>query len=58
MQEFTLIFRMDILNKSVQPTQEQMEMYMQNWMKWINDISSKGQLAIGGNHFLYYSICK
>jgi hypothetical protein len=27
-----------------------MEVYMKDWMKWITDISDRGQLAEGGNH--------
>jgi hypothetical protein len=50
MKEFVLIFRMDIMTKDAQPTEEQMTIYMQQWMKWINEISGKGQLADGGNH--------
>lgn len=52
MKEFVLFFRMDILTKDVQPSAEQMKVYMEKWMGWINDISAKGQLADGGNHFL------
>ena len=51
MKEFVLLFRMDILTKSAQPSPEQMKVYMEQWMNWINDISAKGQLADGGNHF-------
>lgn len=51
MKEFVLIFRMDITTKNVQPTKEQMNLYMQQWMEWINDITAKGQLSEGGNHF-------
>jgi hypothetical protein len=50
MKEFVLIFRMDIITKEVQPTRMQMEIYMQQWMEWIESISEKGQLADGGNH--------
>lgn len=51
MKEFALLFRMDITTESAQPTQEQMDIYMQDWMKWIQAITQKGQLAEGGNHF-------
>jgi len=50
MKEFVLIFRMDILTPEAQPTVEQMESYMKDWMEWIIDISDQGQLAEGGNH--------
>jgi len=51
MKEFVLIFRMDITNQEAQPTNEQMESYMQQWMEWINEIADNDQLADGGNHF-------
>ncbi len=51
MQEFTLIFRMN-LTSGTPPTPEQMKCYMDNWMKWVNNISSQGKLANGGNSFL------
>jgi hypothetical protein len=51
MKEFALLFRMDITTPNAQPTQAQMEIYMQQWMQWINGIAERGQLAEGGNHF-------
>ncbi|MDP4275967.1 MAG: YciI family protein [Bacteroidota bacterium] len=51
MKEFVLMFRMDITSKDAQPSPEQMKLYMTQWMEWINDISDKGQLGDGGNHF-------
>jgi hypothetical protein len=51
MKEFVLIFRMDITTREAQPSQEQMNLYMVQWMEWINDISAQEQLADGGNHF-------
>lgn len=50
MKEFVLLFRMDITNKEAQPTKAQMEIYMQQWMSWIHEITEKDQLADGGNH--------
>lgn len=50
MKEFVLLFRMDIMNKEVQPTKKQMAIYMQQWMQWINEIDRNEQLADGGNH--------
>ena len=50
MKEFVLMFRMDITAPEAQPTAEQMGVYMKDWMEWINDISTHGQLADGGNH--------
>jgi len=50
MKEFVLIFRMDITTPEAQPTPKQMELYMVDWMEWIDYIAEKGQLAEGGNH--------
>lgn len=52
MNEYALLFRMDVTTKEAQPSPEQMEVYMRQWMEWINDISSQKKLANGGNHFL------
>lgn len=51
MKQFVLLFRMDIKSEEAQPSKEQMEIYMKQWMAWINDIAEKGMLATGGNHF-------
>lgn len=51
MKKYVLLFRMDILSKEKQVDKKQMEVYMQQWMLWINEIASKNQLADGGNHF-------
>jgi hypothetical protein len=53
MKEFVLLFRMDITSKEAQPTAEQMELYMVQWMEWINDIAAMGQLVEGGNHLTF-----
>jgi hypothetical protein len=50
MKEFVLIFRMDIITEEAQPSPEQMKVYMDQWMQWIDYIDGKGQLAEGGNH--------
>jgi hypothetical protein len=50
MNEFVLIFRMDITTKEAQPTPAQMEIYMNQWEEWINDIAVQNKLADGGNH--------
>lgn len=55
MKEYILIFRMDIITPSEQPTPEQMQDYMVQWMNWINEISFNNQLANGGNHLSYTS---
>lgn len=51
MKEYALLFRMDITNPDAQPTEEQMDIYMDQWNEWINDIVEEGQLADGGGHF-------
>lgn len=51
MKKFVLLFRMDITNKKAKPTKRQMEIYMQQWIEWINEIANNDQLAEGGNHF-------
>jgi hypothetical protein len=53
MKEYILIFRLNITEKSKQPTPEQSKKYMKDWMQWIDGIASKDQLAEGGNHFSY-----
>jgi hypothetical protein len=50
MNEFVLIFRMNITDKEAQPTPEQMKIYLKQWDKWINDIAGQNKLAEGGNH--------
>src|SRR5690242_9556339 len=53
MKQYMLLFRLDILTKESQLSQEEMNIYMKQWMDWINWISEKGQLAEGGNHLQY-----
>lgn len=53
MKQYILLFRLDILSKDAQPNQEEMSVYMNQWMEWLNWISEKGQLAEGGNHLQY-----
>lgn len=53
MKEFVLIFRMDILNKEAQPSEEQMKLYMKQWVEWTNEITGNNQLLDGGNHLQY-----
>ena len=50
MNEFVLFFRMDIVSPEAQPTPEQMEIYMDQWQKWIDGIASQNKLAEGGHH--------
>jgi hypothetical protein len=49
MKVFILLFRMNLSDSELQPTKQQMEMYMQQWNCWTNEISENGQLS-GGNH--------
>ena len=51
MKQFALLFRMDITSPEAQPSKEQMKIYMQQWMDWLNGIAAKQQLADGGNPF-------
>lgn len=51
MKQYVLMFRMDVTTTEAQPTEEQMIVYMQQWMEWINEIAENDQLADGGNHF-------
>lgn len=53
MKEFVLIFRLDILSKDAQPDQTQMQIYMQQWMQWLNKLTQKDRLADSGNHLQY-----
>lgn len=50
MNEFILIFRMDILSPEAQPDAAQMAVYMQQWEKWISSLAAGNKLAPGGNH--------
>jgi hypothetical protein len=50
MKEFVLIFRMNITTEEIQPSPDQMKLYMAQWMEWINNLSAQERLAKGGNH--------
>ena len=50
MNEFILLFRMDITTKEAQPTPKQRLLYLKQWDKWINGLASRNKLAEGGNH--------
>ncbi|HXP91352.1 MAG TPA: YciI family protein [Fibrobacteria bacterium] len=50
MNHYALIFRMDILTASAQPSPEEMRRYMESWMRWTDSIDAEGRLE-GGNHF-------
>jgi hypothetical protein len=51
MEEYVLLFRMDITTKSAQPTTSQMKVYMEQWMGWLDALSKNNRLGDGGNHF-------
>ena len=50
MNEYLLLFRMDITSPEAQPSPEQMDLYMMQWERWINSIADQNKLAEGGNH--------
>lgn len=50
MKQFMLIFRMDLETAAVQPSQDQLDRYMVDWMNWIGSIAESDLLADGGNH--------
>ena len=47
MNEFVLLFRLDLLTKEAQPTPEQLKMYMKEYQKWVDGIISQNQF-VGG----------
>ncbi len=47
MDEFLLLFRIDILTKEVQPTAEQMKVYMQQYRDWVDTIIAEKKF-VGG----------
>ena len=49
MDDYILLFRIDIITKEVQPTPEQMNEYMKQWDDWVSDIEAQNKL-VGGNH--------
>jgi len=53
MKNYVLLFRLDIMSREAQPTEEQMGHFMQQWAEWLDGISEKGQLVAGGNHLQY-----
>lgn len=50
MNEYVLVFRMDITTPAAQPPPEQMKDYMAAWMAWVNRIAADDRLAAGGHH--------
>jgi hypothetical protein len=47
MNEFILLFRLDIITKEAQPSPEQLKMYMKQYQDWVADIAAQNKF-IGG----------
>lgn len=47
MDEFILLFRLDLLTKEAQPSPEQMQVYMQQYHDWVGGIAAQNKF-IGG----------
>ncbi|MDP4151764.1 MAG: YciI family protein [Bacteroidota bacterium] len=47
MNEFILLFRLDILTKEAQPSPEQLQVYMQMYHDWVGGISAQNKF-VGG----------
>lgn len=47
MDEFILLFRLDLLTKEAQPSPEQMQIYMQQYHDWVGEIAAQNKF-IGG----------
>lgn len=45
MNEFALLFRMDITTKEAQPSPEQMEAYLTQWHDWTDSIAAQNWLV-------------
>ena len=47
MDEFILLFRLDILTKEVQPSPEQLQIYMKQYHDWVGGIAAQNKF-VGG----------
>jgi hypothetical protein len=47
MDEFVLLFRLDIINKEAQPSPEQMQVYMKQYQDWVGGIAAQNKF-VGG----------
>ncbi|NOT75784.1 MAG: transcription initiation protein [Cyclobacteriaceae bacterium] len=47
MEEFVILMRLNLTDKSAQPSPEQMQVYMKQYQDWINTIVAKGKF-LGG----------
>jgi hypothetical protein len=50
MDEYLIIFRLDILTKEKQPTAKQMNEYMIQWNAWLESFAERNIIITGGNH--------
>ena len=47
MDEFILLFRLDIINKEAQPSPEQLQVYMKQYHDWVGGIAALNKFAGG-----------
>lgn len=47
MEEYVLLFRLDILTKEIQPSPEQMQVYMKQYQDWVGGIAAQNKF-VGG----------
>jgi hypothetical protein len=47
MDEFVLLFRLDIINKEAQPSPEQLQVYMKQYQDWVGGIAAQNKF-VGG----------
>jgi hypothetical protein len=47
MDEFVLLFRLDIITKDAQPSPDQLQVYMKQYQDWVGGIAAQGKF-IGG----------
>ncbi|MEO5893220.1 MAG: YciI family protein [Ferruginibacter sp.] len=47
MEEFVLLFRMDIITKEAQPSPEQLEIYMKQYQDWVGGIAAQNKFSGG-----------
>ena len=47
MNEFVLLFRLDIINKEAQPSPEQLQAYMKQYHDWVGGIAAQNKFVEG-----------
>lgn len=47
MDEYLILMRLDLITKSAQPSPEQLQVYMQQYHRWVDSIAAKNQF-VGG----------